>query len=211
MDQAVLVILPLPWLSTLVALEFWNALGGHWATGTGNAGMIIGTSDTFAIEIGEEEPHPEFRDVYVRFRYWVDRVPVGDWNELISLSASIQGAAGTCAKEGERRRLAYAPCPSSNLFREVYDAVFSLHCFVGRSGGVDLRALYHLDAIGMGALRNKYGLVLVASSDGMERIVVKDLNQEQFIADVFLPLGTVESTLTQYIAWGRSRLQMLQG
>ena len=173
--------------------------------------MLFGTVEGFGIEVGEEEAHPEFRDVYVAFRFWVGTVAVGDWGERISLSASTHSAALFRDLEPDRLRAPFSPVPADTLFQQVYDAVFSLHCFVGRSGGVDLRALYHLDAIGMGALRNKYGLVLVASSDGLERIVVKDLNQEQFIADVSLPLGTVESTLTQYIEWGRSRLQMPQG
>ena len=58
----------------------------------------------------------------------------------------------------------------------------------------------------MGAVQDKYGLVLVNSSDGRERLIAKDLKQGVFIADVAVPLGSVETVLKEYVEWGRKAL-----
>jgi hypothetical protein len=63
----------------------------------------------------------------------------------------------------------------------------------------------------MGAVEDKFGLILVATVDGTERVLAKNLKNDQFVGDEILPLGTVESILTQYIAWGKSQAQAFSG
>ena len=47
----------------------------------------------------------------------------------------------------------------------------------------------------MGALRNHHGLILVASADGQERILAKDLTLNYLVADASLAPASVHSTL----------------
>lgn len=169
--------------------------------------MLFGQPDLFAIEIGQPEPQPQFHDVYIRFRFWITRLPVGDSAEQISLSASTRAASLLCDLQPQRRNTPFAPAPAATLFQQVYDAWFSLNCFFGKSGSPDLRTLHHLDPIAMGATRDQYGLILVATTDGTDRLLAKDLNQNRLIADQPLPQGSVESTLSQYIAWAKIQLQ----
>jgi len=173
--------------------------------------MLFGQTDQFAIEIGAAEEQPQFHDLYVQFRFWVDRIPMGDWTEQISLSASARAAAHWCGLQARRQRAPFAPVPPATLFQQVYEAHYSLSCFVGTSGGPDLRTLHHLDPIGMGALRDRFGLLLVATQDGQARILARDLVHNRFLADLLLPEGSAETTLTQYAAWARARLQPAPG
>jgi hypothetical protein len=184
---------------------------GALLTATGYAVMVFGQPESFGIEIGAADSYPEFKDFYVQFRFRVGSVPMGDWDDRISLSASTHCASLFCDMEPGRRGAPFAPVSPAQLFQQVYDAYFSHGCFIGRSGSPDLRAVHHLDPIGMGAIRDRYGLILVASADGLERVLAKDLQQERFIADVSLPMGSVEAVLAQYIDWGRSRLQLAKG
>jgi len=173
--------------------------------------MLFGQTDLFAIEIGQADPQPQFRDVYIQFRFWIAKVPVGDWNEQISLSASTKAASLFCDLHPQRLRTPFAPAPATTLFQQVYEAWFSLNCFVGKSGAPDLRTLHHLDPIAMGATRDRFGLILVASPDGTDRLLAKDLNQNRFIADQTLPQGSVETLLSQYTAWATAQLQPATG
>ena len=173
--------------------------------------MLFGQTEQFAIEIGAGEEQPQFHDLYVPFRFWVDQVPLGDWTEQISLSASARAAAHWCDLRPRRQRAPFAPVPPAALFQQVYEAYYSLSCFVGTSGGPDLRTLHHLDPIGMGALRDRFGILLVATQDGQARILARDLAHNRFNADLLLPEGLAETTLSQYAAWASERLQPKPG
>jgi len=173
--------------------------------------MLFGQPDLFAIEIGQADPQPQFHDVYIQFRFWIAKVPVGDCHEQISLSASTKAASLFCGLQPQRRRTLFPSAPAATLFQQVYEAWFSLNCFVGKSGTPDLRTLHHLDPIAMGATRDRFGLILVASPDGTDRLLAKDLNQNRFIADQTLPQGSVETILSQYIAWATVQLQPATG
>ena len=91
------------------------------------------------------------------------------------------------------------------VFRDAYDAFFS-YDYTTDGGLVPyLRDRHHLDDIGMGAVHDKYGLILVVTSSGKERVIAKDLQKEVIVADISVPLGFVESVLSQYVEWGKSR------
>jgi len=168
--------------------------------------MFFGSPDNFGIEIGELITYPDFPGTYIQFRFWIGNVAIGDWNDRISLIASIKSAFEVCEAEKERRLTPFDNIQTTELFKAVYEAYFSWDYTNDPVTWRNLSAIYHLDRIGMGAIEDKYGLILVATQEGKERVVVKDLKQDQFVADVSITLGFIESTLGDYIAWGRSRL-----
>ncbi len=173
--------------------------------------MFFGDPNHFAIEIGETVSYPGFSGLYVQFRFWFGKAPIGDWGDRIPMSGSIGWASQFRDIKPERRRNPFPLAPSANLFREVYDQYFSCDYTQDPVSWRNLSAIYHLDAIGMGAVEDKFGLILVATVDGTERVLAKNLKNDQFVGDEILPLGTVESILTQYIAWGKSQAQAFSG
>jgi hypothetical protein len=168
--------------------------------------MIFGTKNIFAIEIGECERRPGSPGPYVQFRFWVGEIPIGDWNDRISIIASTGYASTLCSTEFVRRRSPFPGGPPSDVFGDAYDAFFSHDYATDPVVFPNLRDRYHLDEIGMGAVQDKYGLILVATTEGLERVIVRDLRSDLFIADVWAPLGFAESVLNDYVKWGRSQL-----
>ncbi len=173
--------------------------------------MLFGDPNLFAIEIGEAVSYPGFSGLYVQFRFWIGKAPIGDWDDRIPLSGSIGWASQFRDMEPERRRSPFPPAPCPNLFQEVYDQYFSCDYTNDPISWRSLNAIYHLDAIGMGAIEDKFGLILIDTVDGTERVIAKNLKNDQFVGDVILPLGTVESILTHYIAWGKDKGQTVSG
>lgn len=75
------------------------------------------------------------------------------------------------------------------------------------------RDRFHLDGIGMEATIDVYGLVLVATSNTVQRLIVKDFHDGDngyVIVDVSLPMGYVESVLLEYSSWGRAQLDAVR-
>ncbi|MBL8817441.1 MAG: hypothetical protein JNL58_15545 [Planctomyces sp.] len=173
--------------------------------------MIFGKTDSFAIEVGELESYLNFSGIYVQFRFWIGKVPVGDWNDRISLQASIENACTILETEAMRQLSPFAQNHASDVFQAVYDAFYSYDYTKAPVVIPNLRDQFHLDEIGMGAIQDKYGLILVATSNSLERVIAKDLRQELLIADVSVPVGFVESVLREFIEWGRTLLRAARG
>ncbi len=170
--------------------------------------MIFGNPETFAVEIGELMNFPGFPGTYIQFRFWVGNVPIGDWNDRISLRASTESAFRICEAELERNNNPFDQAETAELFKSIYEAYFSCDYINDPVSWRSLSAFYHLDQIGMGAIEDKFGLILVTTKIGMERVIVKDLKKSLFLADISMPIGFVESILRDYIAWGRNQLDV---
>lgn len=171
--------------------------------------MIIGSPDTFGIEIGAVESYSGYAGLYVQFRFWIGNMPIGDWDDRISLIASVEYARMICANDKSRRVSPFARSMPAEVFQEVYDNYFSNDNYDHTKApwvDPDYRDRFHMDGIGMGAIQDKYGIVLVDTSEGSERVIAKDLSQGLFIADVSVPLCFVESVLLDYIEWGKTQL-----
>lgn len=175
-------------------------------TTKGNVAMLFGTTDSFAIEIGELTTFPGVAGPYVQFRFWLNSIPIGDWSDRIPLGASIENARTVRDTQPLRQSSPAFDGPPVDVFREVYDAFFSWDYTKDPVVSPNLRDRFHLDEIGMAAVRDRYGLVLVAASDGRERVLAKDLIQECFIAAVAVPSDFIESVLSDYIEWGQRQL-----
>lgn len=170
--------------------------------------MMFGTSNQFAIEVGELVRYPEYPGLYVQFRFWVADIPIGDWDDRIPLVTSVRYAHESFEMSESRLRSPIAERLAEEVFNNVYEAYYRSEYDPTSEvwTSPDYRQRFHLDEIGMGAIQDKYGLIIVASSDGTERVIAKDLKHEQIIADLSLPRGLFESVMREYAEWGR-RLQ----
>jgi hypothetical protein len=173
--------------------------------------MVFGRHDIFAIEVGAPELYQDSPVPFVQFRFWIGNIQVGDWDDRISLLASIENACTTCDTEHARRRSAFAQVSAAEAFRATYDSFYSYDYTTNPVLIPNLRDQFHLDEIGMSAIHDKFGLILIASPGGFARIIAKDLRQELIIADVSMPQGFAEAVLCQYIQWGRSQLEAARG
>lgn len=169
--------------------------------------MIFGDPATFAVEAGAFEDPSLWGGLYLQFRFWIDGQPIGDWEDRIQLTASIGYAGSLCETECCRREWLFHDTSPEDIFQAVYDGFFEYDYTNDPILNPNLRDRFHVDDIGMGAVEDKYGLVLVGSSTDAERLIVKDLRKGIFLADVSLPFGFVESVLNVYIEWGRSQLR----
>jgi len=61
--------------------------------------------------------------------------------------------------------------------------------------------------IGLGDIEDLYGIILVAPSDKMARIIVKDLRRMAIVIDHNLPFGEVERVGNEYIEWCNQQLR----
>ncbi len=166
--------------------------------------MIFGNKGLFAVEVGECKWYPGAPGPYVQFRYWVGNTPVGDWEDRISFVASA-GYVGVIQRtELDRRRSPFDDDLPAVVFNDAYEAFFTADHASAPGVAPYLRDRHHLDDIGMGAVLDKYALILVVTTDGKERVIVKDLRSDLFVADVSVPLGFVESVLSEYVEWGQS-------
>lgn len=170
--------------------------------------MIFGNPATFAIEIGAVEQPPHGAGLFIQFRFWVDSQPIGDWEDRIPLIASIENARTLCANESDRCEWLFNETSPDDIFQAVYDGFFEYDYTKDPILTPNLRDRFHLDGIGMGAIQDKYGLVLVGSSSDSERIIVKDIRKHILLADVLLRFGFVESAVNAYSEWGRSQVRL---
>ena len=88
---------------------------------------------------------------------------------------------------------------ANSVFREVYEAFVAADYTVCDPDVANLRDRFHLDDIGMGAIVDKYGIVVVSPSAKESRIIVKDWSRNGVISEYSLPFGDVERIGWEYI------------
>lgn len=165
--------------------------------------MIFGSPDRFAIEVGPSERLGDgaFRHC-VPFRFSIGSQPLGDWEDRIALYSSLAEMQEFCDHEPYRRGTLFGDAPAEDVFRDVYDASFQQDCFATSSFQPPLRARYHLDGVGQGAVMDRLGFVVVGATAETERLLAKDLRENRVVADLPLPVGYVASVGAAYVAWG---------
>jgi hypothetical protein len=162
--------------------------------------MLFGEVRSFAIESSDI-----FKDVelgpFVHLRFWVGGVTVGDWRAFVPLSASVEHANAFIENARYRRERVFAQnVAAEEVLSQVYDAFFSWDY---RQGALspNLRDRFHLDEIGLTSLQDKYGIVVVCTSEELDRVIVRDLVQGTVMADAPIRTGYAETVLESFSAW----------
>jgi hypothetical protein len=168
--------------------------------------MDFGDRKSFAIEIGEIERSPGKCDVSAQFRFWIGGTPIGDWDDRISLKASIVYMKVFCRYSDYRIVPSCATMSAEEVFEKLYQGFFGHDYTVSAPVVPNLRDRHHMDDIGMGAVVDKYGIVVVRPSASGQRVIVKDLARSAIIIDITLPDGVIEAAGADYIAWGEHEI-----
>ena len=150
--------------------------------------MIFGDRETFAIEIGAIRSFPNAPGSFVHIRFWIGNEAIGDWDDFVPLDPSVETARTIIATAEMRRKSMFGSTPSAEVFHQTYDAFY----VDDDNSNPNLRDRFHLDDIGMGAVQDKYGLVLVGATCDVERVIVKDFRSNRIISDVSMPMGFAE-------------------
>ena len=169
--------------------------------------MLFGNALRFGIEIGKTGLWPDGR-LYCQFRFWVCGKPIGDWDDRISVYSSASYMRDFCGFAKERAAQRFPDMDATETFDRVYDAFFRADYLVQKPESPNLRDRFHLDWVGMGAIMDKYGIVLVATTETEARLIVKDLRRDVIDCDCMLRNGEVEDIGQAYWAWATDALKL---
>ena len=177
--------------------------------------MLFGQRSRFAIEIGDIDRHEGYPGLFVQFRMWIDDVPIGDWEDRIVLGVSMTRARTLRENEQSRSNMPFPLVSAEEVFKTAYDDYYSLEPYDPNemcNRHPTFCDRFHMEHVGDNAITDHYGMVLVASTDGTQRVIVRqfDLSRDRtkgpIIVDVTLPHGCVELALGTYIEWALSQL-----
>lgn len=166
--------------------------------------MLFGTQSRFGIEVGEIAKYPGW--ILCQFRFWVNGLSVGDWEDRIPLLASVRYMRDFCQFSAHRIHPEFESMTSAEVFAEVYDAFYEFDYTLNKPEIPDLRDRFHMDDIGMTAVIDRYGIVLVAVSDKKARLLVRDRADGGIYNECTLEFGEVERVGMAYVAWGEKVL-----
>lgn len=168
--------------------------------------MIFG-SRYFGIEVGELTTEAGSGTTLVQFRFLVKDREIGDWEDRIRLRDSLHYSRVFLDCKGQRMRTDLANANSDDVFKNLYDAFFDYDYSSAPLQKPNLRDKFHLDDVGLGAISDRYGLVIVDISDKESRIIVKKFSGSEFVADQKIPSDEVNKVFQDYLNWGESKVE----
>ena len=165
--------------------------------------MMFGNPEFIAIEIGELIADYGGNGPYVQFRFIINGVGMGDWDDRIPLRACIERA--TDFQSSKAQRLYESEDSSKVFFERTYDAFYKYDYGSQQMLSPNLRDRHHLSEIGMSALSDKVGIAAAESSDGRIRIVVKNLQSDDFLLDTSFDSRYLDRACDAFILWAKER------
>jgi hypothetical protein len=170
----------------------------------GDPALIFGDRKSFGIEIGDVHNSPN--GVFVQIRFWVQAMPIGEWNDLVALEPCVYHASVILQNARFRIDAVFGELTTSEIVVKVYDAFFNYDYSVPNSiRAPNLRDCFHLDEICGSAVMDRYGVVVVSPSALESRVIVKDLKQHSIIAEATIPTDRFEASITEFVTWGEKR------
>ncbi|MCX7423650.1 MAG: Imm42 family immunity protein [Planctomycetia bacterium] len=165
--------------------------------------MIFGNRECFAIETAE----PTVIDgrLYSHFRFWIGGSPIGCWDDLIPLVASVGYMSQFCQHQNDRIDSKFGIDTPLQIFDAVYERFYRTDYRSADEALRRSRDVFHMDDIGMSSIVDQYGLVLVAADTTTARLVWKEWAEPEVIHDFPLPFGEVERVGQLFIAGALSQ------
>lgn len=162
--------------------------------------MMFGNVASFAVE--SELDSAEGKWLFGRFRLWIAGKPVGDFEETCDLAASARWGRQFLRATFRRTR----PDLDERRAEDVYVQLYERFLGGGAAQAHELwdRDPFLLDEIGESALRDLVTVLVVRRSDGGDRVLVRD-HEEEILQEYFITAGTVDRVLDAYCSWIESR------
>jgi hypothetical protein len=169
--------------------------------------MIFGQSVNFKVEsvcIGSTDGR-----LYGGFRFHIADRPIGNLGDVIELTSSARWAR-TFLKAAPRRVRADL---DSATTAEVFDIVYQRYISgvsQTRTGNTEIipahqleswdRDPYLLDDIGESSIRDKYTILVIGTSGGEDRIILKS-HIDEALNEFTVNRGHIDHTFYEYCAW----------
>lgn len=162
--------------------------------------LLFGRTSCFAIEAELLEVHGKW--THGRLRFWVNGVPLGDFDDTSDLATSARWGRVFLTASPRRTRADLDPVTSQEVFEVLYGRFVQP---VGsapreRPSGPWERDPFVLDDVGESALRDKVAVVVVRKGDGSDRVLVKHLDRDG-VAETTAPSGLCDRVIDAYCAW----------
>lgn len=170
--------------------------------------MIFGSS-SFGIEVGELTTEIGSDNTLVQFRFIVGDHEIGDWEDRIRLRDSLHYSKIFLECKAHRMRGDLANADSIAVFESIYDAFFDYDYGSAPPQSPNLRDRFHLDDIGLGAISDRFGLVIVDISENDSRIIVKKFADSEIVADQQIPSLEVDKAFQEYLTWGEPQVTQM--
>lgn len=162
--------------------------------------MLFGNRSEFAIEIGEVVTYASAPGYFIQLQLHIGNKAIGDWNDRIPIDPSIRIAKTLLVTSPERRMARFPTSDPRDVLAEVFDAFYKEISLESP----DLRDIFHVEDLGLQAVCDRFGIVVVGATAESDRCIVKDLETNAIDTDIQLPVGFFESVLTNYICWSET-------
>jgi len=162
--------------------------------------MLFGSSDNFAIEAESLEVYGKW--TYGKLRFWVNGIPIGDFDDTSDLAASARWGRTFLMASPRRTRAELDHMTAQEVYELLYGRfVEPVHTLSPKSwpGPWD-REPYVLDEVGESAVRDKFAVVVVRKGDGSDRVLV-DCFDEKRLLETIVPPGSCNLAIESYCAW----------
>lgn len=162
--------------------------------------MLFGDVATFAVEAEFVEVYEKW--TYGRLRFWLNGVPVGDFDDTSDLATSARWGRTFLAASTRRTRAELDWMASDEVYELLYGRfVEPIHTTAPKPwpGPWD-REPYVLDEVGESALRDKFAVVVVRRGDGTDRILINCFDEDRLLV-ACVPQGDCDRTIESYCEW----------
>jgi hypothetical protein len=177
--------------------------------------VIFGNPKEFAIEAELFEKTNS--DSYGHFRFWVCGQSIGDFQEIISLTASKRHLLRFLAIDDQRFEERLEKCSKEEVFKALFESIMvtiaegmTITEYLKKENSkpqdfsylskMDFQDRFHLDEVGGESVRDKVNIVLLKRKDSFERIIWRDL-KTMLLMEAVLSSGNFRETAEKFLSW----------
>lgn len=161
---------------------------------------MFGDIATFAVEAEFVELYG--KRTYGRLRFWLNGVPVGDFDDTSDLATSARWGRTFLAASSRRTRAELGCMAADEVYELLYGRfVEPINTTAPKPwpGPWD-RDPYVLDEVGESSLRDKFSVLVVRRGDGADRILIKCFDEERLL-EACLSQGACDRVIASYCEW----------
>lgn len=161
---------------------------------------ICGNPDSFAIEC--EVINVKDKDwVFGHFRFWLQGIAVGDWDDSVSLAACANWLQEFVDVPMDRYEPGLLSLPKSEVFDLLLDSV----TWDGQEYKpyINIYGRFHIDHLGMSAF-NRYDILLVEDQE-RQRVLWRQ-GEDPTIHEAYFPAGEIQKVAKVFVEWFRNQI-----
>lgn len=164
--------------------------------------MIFGKPNVIAIEVGETFEEIDPYQIYIQIRFIILGQFIGNWDDRIPITQAWRNMEDFLSCNEYRRDFTLKNVDSATFFERTFSAYYK--CDYRLPPVIpNFRDRYHLSEVGGDSICDLYGIVGAEVAPNKSRVVVKDLQAEQFILDEEIDSGEIEKMGKEFVEWAQ--------